>query len=43
MKANIAQNLYEQSKFYEIINELNDELQVALKVLEEDKEFDILK
>ncbi len=43
LKANIAQNLFEQSKFYEIINELNDELQVALKVLDEGKEFDILK
>ncbi len=43
LKANIAQNLYEQSKFYEIINELNDELQVAIKVLEEGKEFDVLK
>lgn len=43
LKANIAQNLFEQSKFYEIINELNDELKVAIKVLDEDKEFDVLK
>jgi carboxyl-terminal processing protease len=43
MKANIAQNLYDQSKFYEIINELNDELQVALKVMKSGKEFDVLK
>lgn len=43
LKANIAQNLYDQSKFYEIINELNDELQVALKVLKSGNEFDVLK
>ncbi len=43
LKANIAQNLYDQSKFYEIINDLNDELQVALEVLKSGKEFDVLK
>jgi carboxyl-terminal processing protease len=43
LKANIAQNLFDQSKFYEIINDLNDELQTAIKVLEDGKEFDIIK
>ncbi len=42
LKANIAQYVYGPESFYEIINDLNESLQVALKVLEEGKEFKIL-
>jgi carboxyl-terminal processing protease len=42
LKANIAQYLYGPESFYEIINDLNETLQVALKVLEEGSEFKIL-
>lgn len=43
LKANIAQNLYDRTKFYEIINELNNELQVAIELLEKGDEFDKIK
>jgi len=42
LKANIAQNLYDYRKFYEIINDLNSSLQEALKILKEGDEFDQL-
>jgi len=42
LKAQIAQNLYSYERFYEIINELNETLQVALKVLESGDEFKVL-
>ncbi|MCB9187773.1 MAG: PDZ domain-containing protein [Flavobacteriales bacterium] len=43
LKANIAQNLYDRAKFYEIINELNSELQVAIEILQKGDEFDKIK
>lgn len=43
LKANIAQNLFDRSKFYEIINELNTELQVAIGILQNGDEFDKIK
>lgn len=43
LKANIAQNLYDRTKFYEIINELNDELHVAIELLQEGDEFEQIK
>jgi len=42
LKANIAQNLYDYKKFYEIINELNSSLQEAIKILKRGDEFDQL-
>jgi len=42
LKANIAQNLYDYRKFYEIINDLNSSLQEALKILKVGDEFDQL-
>ena len=42
LKANIAQNLYDYRKFYEIINDLNSSLQEALKILKEGNEFNQL-
>ena len=42
LKANIAQNLYDYRKFYEIINDLNFSLQEALKILKEGDEFNQL-
>lgn len=42
LKANIAQNLYDYRKFYEIINDLNSSLQEALKILKEGDEFNQL-
>lgn len=44
LTANIAQNLYDYKKFYEVINDLNTSLQKAIELLETGKEFDqILK
>ncbi len=43
LKANIAQNLYDRTKFYEIINDLNSELQVAIDILKSGDEFDQIK
>lgn len=43
LKANIAQNLFDFSKFYQINNALNDPLQEAVKIIEEGKLFDDLK
>ncbi|CAG5083245.1 S41 family peptidase [Parvicella tangerina] len=43
LKANIAQNLYDRSKFYEIINDLNSELQVAIDILQDGDEFSEIK
>jgi carboxyl-terminal processing protease len=42
LKANIAQYLYGPASFYEIINDLNESLQVAIKVMQDNKEFKIL-
>ena len=39
LKANIAQDLYDYKKFYEIINELNISLQKALEIINNDKAF----
>ncbi len=39
LKANIAQNLYDYRRFYEIINDLNPALQKALDMLEQGEEF----
>lgn len=43
LKANIAQNLYDRTKFYQVINDLNTELQVAIAILQEGNEFDVIK
>ena len=43
LKAQIAQNLFDIRKYYEVINDLNDPLQKALEVLEDEKEFDQLR
>ena len=39
LKANIAQDLYDYKKFYEIINELNITLQKSLEIIYNDKAF----
>ncbi len=39
LKANVAQNLYDFSKFYQINNALNDPLQVAIKLIESGEAF----
>ena len=39
LKANIAQDLYDYKKFYEIINELNIILQKSLEIINNDKAF----
>jgi carboxyl-terminal processing protease len=39
LKANIAQDLYDYKKFYEIINELNITLQKSLVIINNDKAF----
>lgn len=43
LKANIAQNLYDRTKFYQVINDLNSELQVAIEILQNGNEFDEIK
>lgn len=43
LKANVAQNLYDYHKFYEIINDLNDELQEAIRILQSGKEFKVIE
>jgi carboxyl-terminal processing protease len=43
LKANIAQNLYDRTKFYEVINELNTELSIAIELLQSGEEFDQIK
>jgi carboxyl-terminal processing protease len=43
VKANIAQYLFGPASFYEIINDLNESLQVAIKVMQDNKEFKILE
>ncbi|MCB9196475.1 MAG: PDZ domain-containing protein [Flavobacteriales bacterium] len=43
LKANIAQNLYDRTKFYEVINDLNKELQVAIEILQSGKEFKVIE
>lgn len=43
LKADIAQDLYDYHKFYEIINDLNDELQTAIKILQSGKEFKVIE
>jgi hypothetical protein len=39
LKAFMARDLYKNENFYEIINELNDPLQNAIKALESGQEF----
>ena len=39
LKANIAQDLYDYKKFYEIINELNITLQKSLEIINNNKAF----
>jgi len=39
LKASVAQNLYDFSKFYEINNALNDPLQEAVKLIENGEAF----
>ena len=39
MKANIAQDLFDYKKFYQVINELNSTLQKSLKIMEDEKAF----
>ena len=39
LKANIAQDLYDYKKFYEIINELNINLKKSLEIINNDKAF----
>ena len=39
LKANIAQDLFDYKKFYQVINELNAPLQKSLKIIENDKAF----
>jgi carboxyl-terminal processing protease len=42
LKANIAQYLFGPASFYEVINELNETLQVAIKVMQDNKQFEML-
>ena len=39
LKANIAQDLYDYKKFYEIINELNVTLQKSLEIINNNQAF----
>lgn len=39
LKANIAQDLFDYKKFYEVINELNETLQKSIELLEDGKAF----
>ncbi len=39
LKANIAQNLFDYKKFYEIINELNNSLKKSIELLEDGEAF----
>ena len=39
LKANIAQDLFDYKKFYEIINELNVTLQKSLKIINNNQAF----
>ena len=39
LKANIAQDLFDYKKFYQVINELNTSLQKSLKIIADDNEF----
>jgi carboxyl-terminal processing protease len=39
LKANIAQDLFDYKKFYQVINELNAPLQKSLKIIENDNAF----
>ena len=39
LKANIAQDLFDYKRFYEIINELNAPLQKSLEILKDNKGF----
>ncbi|MCT4581959.1 MAG: S41 family peptidase [Flavobacteriales bacterium] len=42
LKANVAQNLYDFSKFYQVNNALNDPLQIAIKLIESGEAFNEL-
>ena len=39
LKANIAQDLFDYKKFYEIINDLNSSLQKALEIINDKEAF----
>lgn len=39
LKANIAQDLFDYKRFYEVINELNESLQKSIELLEDGKAF----
>jgi carboxyl-terminal processing protease len=39
LKANIAQDLYDYTRFYEVINELNETLQRSIELIEDGKAF----
>ena len=39
LKANIAQDLFDYKKFYQVINELNSALQQSLKIIEDKEAF----
>jgi carboxyl-terminal processing protease len=39
LKANIAQDLFDYKKFYQVINELNSSLQKSIEIIEDDKAF----
>ncbi|MEC8460015.1 MAG: peptidase S41, partial [Bacteroidota bacterium] len=39
LKANIAQDLFNYKKFYQIINDLNNALEKSLELLKDDKAF----
>ena len=43
LKANVAQNLFDFSKFYEVNNALNKPLQEAIKLIEKGEAFKILE
>lgn len=43
LKANIAQNLFDFSKFYEVNNALNKPLQEAIKLIENNEAFKVLE
>jgi carboxyl-terminal processing protease len=39
LKANIAQDLFDYKKFYQVINELNSTLQKSIEIIEDEKAF----
>ena len=39
LKANIAQDLFDYKRFYQVINQLNTSLQKSLELMKDDKNF----